>query len=447
MPQSLNDNVLTFDISRGVVRLRTLTTLRWLAIAGQTITVFFVHFGLGFEAPIGACIVAIAASVWVNIFTMLRFSPQRFLNNREASGYIAFDILQLAALLALNGGLLNPFSALIIAPVTIAAGFLPMRYIGLIVLLALASVSLLFFYALPLPWIPGETIQIAPMYKAGVWAALSLSILFFAGYARRISVESGQMRSALSATQAVLDRERRLSALGGLAAAAAHELGTPLATIQVTAKELSRDLKDNEELREDAELLVSQAERCRDILGRLSQQRDQGDAMHNRISIDGLLREAADPFFDSREDIEIRIETTSIDGAPEPNLKRHPELIYGLRNFIENAVGFAATQVGVLASWTQDELIVTVNDDGPGFSSENLARLGEPYAAGRSSNLIRGRNKGGLGLGFFIAKTLLETTGAQIDFTNRVWGDNADEFGASVVCRFPLEPLSAGPLP
>ncbi len=445
MPHALADSQAALNALRGPVRLRTLTGLRWLAVGGQTAAILGVHFGLGFATPLGLALGVIAASAWLNLFTVLRFSPQRFLSDREAAAYIAFDIIQLSALLALTGGLLNPFSALIIAPVTIAASFLPLRLTVLISALALAGISMLGLYHMPLPWRPGEALALAPIYKAGVWAALSFSVMFFAVYAHRIAAESQQMRSALAATQLVLGREEKLSALGGLAAAAAHELGTPLATIQLTAKEMLREAPEDSDIYEDAALLVSQAERCRDILGRLSQRGDSGDAMHDRIGVVALLREAAAPFFDLPDGPEIRIETNSMDGAPEPILRRRPEMIFGLRNFIENAAGFARMEVVMTAEWSADELSIAINDDGPGFTPEILARLGEPYVSARAGNRPLIGRKGGMGLGFFIAKTLLEGAGAEIAFHNRQWGQNPEQIGASVSARWAIDAVSAGP--
>ena len=446
MPHALADSQAALNALREPVRLRTLTTLRWLAAAGQTVAIISVHFGLGFPTPLGLCLGAIAASAWLNLFTVLRFSPQRFLSDREAASFIAFDILQLSALLFFTGGLQNPFSVLIIAPVSIAASVLPLRLTALIASLAFASISLLALFNLPLPWTPGETLELAPLYKAGVWVALSFSVAFFAAYAHRIAVESAQMRSALAATQLVLAREERLAALGGLAAAAAHELGTPLATIQLTAKEMQRELTDNEEMREDATLLVSQAERCRDILGRLSQHGDAGDAVHDRLSVDALLKEAAAPLLDMPDSPQFRIETISADGATEPILRRRPEIIFGLRNFIENAAEFAEREVLFKAEWTESVLRIGVHDDGPGFSPEILTRLGEPYVSARASNRPSGSRNDGMGLGFFIAKTLLEGTGAQVDFDNRQWGEDPRQSGASIMTAWPLSALSARPL-
>ncbi|MEL7488481.1 MAG: ActS/PrrB/RegB family redox-sensitive histidine kinase, partial [Pseudomonadota bacterium] len=285
------------------------------------------------------------------------------------------------------------------------------------------------------------------VYKVGVWAALTFSVVFIAAYAHRIAAEAAQVRSALAATQLILSREERLAALGGLAAAAAHELGTPLATIQVTAKEMARDL-DAGPLREDADLLVSQAERCRDILGRLSQRGEEGDAMHDRLTIDALLREAAEPFFEQVVGPTVMYEFLPQPGAEEPlTLRRQPEILYGLRNFIENAAEFAAAKVLLTAEWSAETLTIAIHDDGPGFSQEALARLGEPYLGGRAAARSTPRKKSGLGLGFFISKTLLERTGAQIRFDNQAWRDHADISGAWVAAEWPVSVLTSASAP
>ncbi|MEM8936386.1 MAG: ActS/PrrB/RegB family redox-sensitive histidine kinase [Pseudomonadota bacterium] len=450
MPHALTETETVESVLQGPLRLRTLTTLRWLAIAGQTIAIVVVHFALGFPTPLGFCLGAIAASAWLNIFTVLRFSPQRFLSGPEAAAHLAFDLVQLCALLFLTGGLQNPFSVLIIAPVTIAASVLPLRLTILLAGLGVVGVSILAVFHMSLPWDPNEILEISPVYSAGVWAALTFSILFFAAYARRVASESAQMRSALNASQLVLAREERLMALGGLAAAAAHELGTPLATIQITAKEMQRELQDleeaNEYLSDDADLVVAQAERCRDILRRLSSHGDAGDAVHDRLTVDALLREAAAPYFEANGAPDIRIEVHSRDGANEPVLQRRPEMIYGLRNFVENAVGFARREVVMSAEWDEDRLSISVNDDGPGFSPEILARLGEPYVSARAGARDLGQRKSSMGLGFFIAKTLLERTGAAVDFTNGKWGDYEWQTGARVVSNWALRQVSADPI-
>lgn len=423
---------------RGPVRLRTLTTLRWLAVAGQLAAILIVHFALGFPVPLGLCLGAITASAWLNIFTMLPFTSKRYLSDREAAAYIAFDMLQLCALLFLTGGLQNPFSVLILAPVTIAASVLPVRLTMTVGALAFAGISVLAANHLPLPWRPGETVDFPPVLNIGVWVALSFAVAFFAAYAHRIAAESSELRSALAASQLVLAREERLAALGGLAAAAAHELGTPLATIQLTAKEMASDLKGQGFLEEDAKLLVSQAQRCRDILGRLSNRGEEGDQMMDRIAADLMLKEAAGPFLDapSGPAVIFEVKGGAQDEAP-PVLRRRPEIIYGLRNIVENAAGYARSKVLVAADWDKDTFSVEIHDDGPGFSPEILGRLGEPYLGGRARGRAGSQKKGGLGLGFFIAKTLLERTGASISFDNRSWEEDPAKTGAWVAVRWP----------
>lgn len=426
-------------ILRGPIRIRTLTTLRWLAVAGQISAILVVHFAFGFPVELGLCLGAIAASAWLNIFTALRFSPQRFLTDGEAAGYIAFDIVQLCVLLFLTGGLQNPFSVLILAPVTIAASVLPMRQTILIAALALAGVGILGLTHLPLPWRAGETLIFPPMINAGAWVALSFAVAFFAAYAHRIAQESAQMRSALAASQLVLAREERLAALGGLAAAAAHELGTPLATIQLTAKEMANELKGEGLLEDDARLLVEQAQRCRDILGRLSKGGAEADAMMDRIGLDLLLKEAAAPFVDARSGPVVIFEMKGVTGEEPPVLRRRPEIIYGLRNIIENAVAYGRSKVLVTGDWSGADIEIEVHDDGRGFAPDILGRLGEPYLGRRARGSARA---GGLGLGFFIAKTLLERTGADIVFDNHPWPEGG-EAGAWVAVRWPRAAVEA----
>lgn len=419
----------------GPVRLRTLTTLRWLAIAGQTVAIFVVHFGLGFATPLGLCLGLIAVSAWLNLFVTLRFSPQRVLSHREAAAYIAFDIAQLCGLLFLTGGLHNPFAALILAPVTIAASLLPLRLTIALGALAIAGISVLWARSLPLPWTPGATLALPNIYLAGVWAALTLSVGFFTAYARRIAAEQTQMKSALAATQLVLAREERLNALGGLAAAAAHELGTPLATIQLAAAEMAKELDGKGGVEEDAKLLVAQAKRCREILSRLSNRGEAGDALLDRIGVDALMREAAEPFVDRPRGPSVIFELIG-EGA-SPVIRRRSEILYGLRNFVENAAAYARSKVLMTAQWGAGSLIISVYDDGPGFPPEILARLGEPYLGARLRT-ASGARKTGLGLGFFIAKTLIERSGGKIAFDNAPWPDGSGATGAYVSATWRL---------
>ena len=433
---------------RGPVRLRTLTALRWLAVLGQTAAVLTVHFGFGFPLNLGLCLGAIALSVWLNIFAALRYSPQYFLTDQEAVIYIGFDILQLCAMLALTGGLSNPFAVLILAPVTIAASVLPARPTVALALLALIGVSIIGIWHLPLPWHDGDSLETPRMYAVGVWVSLAFSVGFFSVYAHRIAAEAGEMKSALAATQLALAREEQLAAIGGLAAAAAHELGTPLATIQVTSKEMVEDLRHRDKLdldllAEDAELLLSQSRRCREILGRLSRRDVEGGDILHQAGFDLLVQQAAAPFEEGPDAPAIVYETMATpDAGPPPVVSRKPEILYGLRNVVENAAAFARSTVLIHLEWDAEMIGVTIHDDGPGFAPDILARLGEPYLSERLRSAT-GR-KTGMGLGFFIAKTLLERSGGEVRFANRKWPDAANaraSHGAWVQIRWPRAAL------
>jgi len=418
----------------GRLRLRTLILLRWLAVMGQTATVLSVHYLLEFHLPLAACLGVIAASAGLNVWLTLTAQTRRFAKDREAFGQLAFDVLQLMALLALTGGLTNPFAMVLVAPVVISVAALPARWWIMLAGLAVAGSVALSVWRLPLPWSGEPQVVLPPVYQLGLWLALAITIAFTAVYAWRVGSEARRMGTALAATQTVLAREQRLSALGALAAAAAHELGTPLATIQLTAKEMLRAASDDM-TREDAELIVSQAHRCREILRRLSQNRETGDRMHDRIGLREAMEEAAAPLLGLGAQVEVRL-VPPPDGAEPPVLTRRAELIYGLGNFIENAVDFAREKVIVEGGWDTDSLVISVHDDGPGFSSDVLARLGEPYVSTRRS----GQGRGGLGLGVFIAMTLIERLGGAVSL------DNAPGGGARVTITLARAALTAPPV-
>ena len=412
----------------GRLRLQTLVLLRWLAVGGQLAAVLFTHFALGFELPLAFCLGAIAASAWLNIFLTVRYPAPRRLGEREAAAYLAYDIFQLAALIYLTGGLENPFAVLFLVPVTISATTLSLRATMALAVLAFAAVTLLGPFHMPLPWFGGETVPLPALWVIGMWVALVLGLAFMAAYAFRVAREGRRMSAALSATQLVLAREQRLSALDGLAAAAAHELGTPLATISLVAKELKRDAPEGTDFAEDLDLLHSQAERCRQILATLSRRGDAGDALHARLALPVLLEEAASPFRGRGPEIAIELAPESGPEAGEPpELIRRTEILYALRNLIENAVGFARAKVTVRARWTATEVEIAVIDDGPGFGTEVIDQLGEPYVSTRQARDGRPHadiDGGGLGLGFFIAKTLVERTGARLIAANRGRGES-----------------------
>jgi two-component system sensor histidine kinase RegB len=419
---------------RGRLRLRTLVGLRWLAIGGQLATLAVVGLILHFPAPYALCLSLIALSAWVNLLVGLSASTQRLAEDREAAVQIAFDILQLSGMLYLTGGILNPFSLLLIAPATLAAATLPVRPAALLCLLAVAATIALAIIAMPLPAPHGAPYEPPLINQVGAVAARIIGILFTAGYAWQAAREAARMELALNVTQTVLAREQRLSALGALAAAAAHELGTPLATIAVVSREMARGATDPM-IREDAELLISQAERCREILRRLTETPEQGDVVHERMSLLQFVQEAIEPH--AHHDVRVEAVVSGPGGEAAPDIWRMPEVLHAMTSFVENAVDFARSEVLVTARFDARTISVEVRDDGPGFAPEVLAKLGEPYVTTRPG--AEGGRTGhiGMGLGFFIAKTLLERTGAVVDFRNGRRG------GAVVAARWPRSALEA----
>ena len=340
----------------------------------------------------------------------------------------------MAALLYLTGGITNPFSLLLIAPVTLAAATLPGRFAVGLGLLAVTAAVILSLWSLPLPWIAGQSVELPLLYRAGMAIATLTGIAFTAGYAWQASAEATRMELALSVTQTVLAREQRLAALGGLAAAAAHELGTPLATISVVAKEMVREAPEGH-LREDAELLVSQAARCRDILLRLTQGPETDDMVHGRMALQQFLDEVIEPYL--HDAVRVIAVINGAEGSEAPEIQRLPEVMHALTSLVENAVDFARTEVQVIARYDARTLTVEVLDDGLGFAADVLLKLGEPYVTSRPSGEGSRTGHLGMGLGFFIAKTLLERTGAKVSF------GNARQGGATVSARWPRERIEA----
>lgn len=406
------------------LRLQTLVFLRWLAVAGQTIAVLGVYLVLGFPLPLAPCLAVISFSAWLNIFLAIRFRSNVRLRTRYALMLLAYDIVQLAILLYLTGGLENPFSFLFLVPVTVSASTLPVSRTIWLAVLTLCLATLLAFEHLPLPWKPGEPIDIPVIYVAGIWTSLVCGIVFTGIYVWRISEEARRMSDALTAAEMVLAREQQLSALDGLAAAAAHELGTPLATIAVVAKELKRELSLDGNHAEDLDLLISQANRCREILSRLARHGPDGDRMLARVRLSAMLEEVVEPLKGGDVDIVIRkIPRGGPDPAKEPVLNRNPGVIYGLANLVDNAADFATETVTITAEWDAEHVVVTIEDDGPGFAQDVMDKLGEPYVTTRKSvgdeDLADDGGHPGMGLGFFIAKTLLERSGGWVTLANR----------------------------
>ena len=363
------------------VRLRTLVLLRWLAVFGQTVAVLFVRFGLDVEFPLWLALAAIGVSVGLNVFLVSTRPIQGLAREWEAALQLTYDVVQLAVLLAITGGLQNPFVFLFVAPVAVSATILRPVVTAMLAALTFACVGAISVWRLPLPWPDGGSFEIPPLYELGIAAAVLIGLGFTSVYAWRVAAEEERLNIALNAVQAVLAREQTLSALGGLAAAAAHELGTPLATIHLVAKEMLGALPAEDPRAEDVNLLVSQSERCRAILGQLSARREGVDVMLTRAPIEALLEEVAVPHRGLGADIVI---DAAGEGALE--VRRMPEIIHALGAIVENGVGFARSRVEIEARWRAEEITIAVSDDGPGFAPGVLARLGEPYLTERDAD-------------------------------------------------------------
>jgi two-component system, sensor histidine kinase RegB len=404
------------------LRLVTSVRLRWAAVLGQLIAIAVVMGVFGFPLEIGACLILIAMSAWLNVFLSIRFPARHRFSAEVATALLAYDLVQLGGLLYFTGGIQNPFTVLLAAPVTVGASTLPPRYSLWLGALVLLIGTILIFHYYPLPWYQGLRIELPRDYKIGILAALMAASAFLAFYTWRINKEARQMSAALAATDMVLASEQRLHALDGLAAAAAHELGTPLSTIVLVAKELEHELGADSRYREDLQLMHTQAKRCREILQKLTRSPDDQDPMHASITVQELLDDASAAHRNSGKRVVISARPLvggNATPAEEPLGLRRPGVIYGLGNIIENAVGFAASEVQIDARWTDADVSVTISDDGPGFAPELMDTIGEPYVTSRRYQDKGDKAHSGLGLGFFIAKTLLERSGATVSFSNR----------------------------
>jgi two-component system sensor histidine kinase RegB len=412
-------SITTFAASVPGVGVRTLVGFRWASIGGQLFMIGFIGFVLGYPLPLGSALAAIGAAAILNLGLSTLYARNILLNGTEAGLHFAFDLLQLGTLLYLTGGLSNPFVVLLMVPVTIAASQLGMRAAWLLFALAFVVALALWRFAVPLPWSGGgETLP--PGFLYAILAAIALGMLFLVVYAGRVSGEGRQRAAALVATEGALEREARLSALGALAAAAAHELGGPLGTITLVARELADELGNDPDFGDDIRLLEAETKRARDILASIAQRAETEHPFQN-MALPALVQEVASGFDNPRVPVIVEVS----EGAPHPDVTRSPELLHGFHNFIANAVRHARTKVTVRVEADADAALVTVSDDGNGFPADVLARLGEPFVGGPG-----GTESGGMGLGVFIAITLLGRRGAAISFRNGTGG------GAEVEIRW-----------
>ena len=401
------------------IRLRTLILLRWVAIFGQATAIGVAQTQYDLRLSILPCYFAIGVSALANLIALVIFPENKRLTEFQNFLMVLFDLLQLCFLLYMTGGLNNPFALLIIGPVTISASVMGLRPTLIIGTTAILLTSLLVPFHVPLQTADGEILKMPTLFVFGHWSALVIATLFLGAYSYRISAEIRSMSDALAATQFALSREQKLTDLGGVVAAAAHELGTPLATIKLTSSELIDELEDHPDLQEDARLIREQADRCRDILRNMG--RVGNDDLHLRQApLSALVHEAAEPHFGRGKDIRFSEHPGDEGQLNQPSILRKPEIIHGLRNLVQNAVDFAHSSVCIELHWNDAWITVQICDDGEGFPVHLLGRLGDPFMR-RRSTLVNPKQRPeyeGMGLGLFIAKTLLERTGARLGFAN-----------------------------
>jgi two-component system sensor histidine kinase RegB len=428
-----------FRHPRRYVRLDTILRLRWLAALGQLAAIFIVVQGLEFDLPIVPCVAIICLSALLNLVLQMAFDPMQRLEPAYAAALLALNIAELAGLLFFTGGLQNPFSFLFLAPVLISATALPTGLTIALGVFAAACATALGFYHMPLPWDGDDPLVLPPIYLFGVWLSILLAIGVTSLYAFQVTEEARKLSDALAATELVLTREQHLTQIDGLAAAAAHELGTPLSTIFLISRELEKTTSGNGQLADDLRTVREQAQRCRDILAKITQLSSSG-APFDRMPLSTLIEETVAPHRDFGIKIKVRI---AVAGASEPVGMRNPAILYGVGNILENAVDFARDTVEVNAWWNADTVEILISDDGPGIAPDMLKRIGEPYLSRRRSADEAPGEHTGLGLGVFIARTLLERTGAKVSFTNRTFPDH----GAVVQIAWPRDRFEAAERP
>lgn len=424
------------------MRLRTLIVLRWIAVFGQLSAITLAQRLFDLDLDLGLCFMVIGASIVANLIAVFVYPENKRLTETEVAGMLVFDIAQLVLLVGLTGGLNNPFALLVLAPVAISAMALKPGTTAAISALTIVLVSVVAIWHLPLRTDMGFIMRMPLVFVYGFWTAILIGVVFLAVYAGRVTAEVHAMSEALAATQMALAREQKLTDLGGVVAAAAHELGTPLATIKLASAELMEELDDKPELKEDARLIRDQADRCRDILRSMGQA-GKDDLHMRRAPLGAVVREAAEPHAERGKALHYDIGPLRDSDMRQPVIVRRSEIIHGLRNLVQNAVDFANANIWIDVFWDQDTVTVRIVDDGPGFSPQVINRLGDPFVSRRRRPAMSNPRPGyeGMGLGLFIAKTLLERSGAELSFANGghpggAEGSSGERSGAIVEARW-----------
>ncbi len=390
---------------------KTLIILRWIAIIGQFTAINLVYFYLNLNFPIKIAYLIILIGLTTNL--ILQFKVKTILlSDFYASIFLIYDLVQLSLLLYLTGGISNPFSILMIIPAIVSSTLLSMGTTMILGFLTILFLFLLTIFHYPLPGIHDGSVTFPKLYLIGYFIAIIVGLIFLSYFGIRFSGESKRRSDAVNRLQQVVAKEYELESLGGQAAAAAHSLGTPLATINVVATEIKKEIGDNKELVKDIDLLISQTKRCGEILKQISMKQIKEDTFFSKTGLENLLSEIIENF---QETSSKKIYLVSDQDKNKIQFRRSPELIYGLRNFIGNAVKFSKSRVEIEIKSNNDLTNISIHDDGPGFPDDIIEIIGEPYIKSKSKSVL---SNAGTGLGTFLGKTLLERQLAKLHFSN-----------------------------
>ena len=390
---------------------KTLIYLRWIAIIGQFLAITLVHFYLDLNLPIKFAYSILIFGLITNLYLQFK-TKTTLLKDFHAATYLFYDLLQLSSLLYLTGGIYNPFSILIIIPTIVSSTFLSMGTTIILGIFTLFFLFMLTIFHYPLPGIHDKISSFPSLYLTGYLIAIIIGLVFLSYFGIRFSGESKRRSDAINKVQQVIAKEYELESLGGQAAAAAHSLGTPLATISVVASELKKELGENNEHSKDIDLLISQTKRCGEILKKISKKQIKDDEFFSKTNLENLLSEVISSFKEtSSKVIKLSVENDK----NKISFQRSPEIIYGLRNFIGNAVKFSKSKIEIILSSNKKYIQILIKDDGPGFPEDVIEILGEPYIKSKSRQIS---SNAGTGLGTFLGKTLLERRGAKLNFLN-----------------------------
>ena len=388
---------------------RTVVILRWIALVGQLITIYFVHFYVQFSLPLVFCSLTIFFGGLTNIFIQFNFKKNQ-LSNIESTILLFYDVIQLSVLIYLTGGVSNPFIIFLIVPALISSTLLNLASTLFLSIITIIALVILTFNYFPLPNAGNLHFHVPDYYIYSIPSALVIALVFLNYFGFRFGFEARKRGKALSRLELILAKEQELESIGHQAAAAAHSLGTPLSTITVVAKELKKDISKNKEFEEDINIILDQARKCGEILKKISQNKVVDDEIVKNISFQDLLFEISKSF----EEISDKIINLDLKKAKKKiPLTRSPEITYGIRNFVGNAVKFSKKNIDIYLETNGNITILKISDDGPGFPDDIYKIIGEPYIASKSKKV---KSKSGLGLGTFIGKTLLERKKANIEF-------------------------------